>query len=173
MASIIVRFPAGAKEYRYLEKELKEGDILWHEGEPYRIVDISGDTPAIATVQRVPDEDRTSQRPADLESEIRAARNETVLRDLNERLKTHNEWLDERLSEWVCECANDECTIPVELSIEEYEGVRREPTRFVVAPGDAHVDPEIERVFRREERYWVVEKIGIGAEVANGLDPRT
>ena len=37
---------------------------------------------------------------------------------------------------------NPDCMKPVELSIEEYEKVRAEPTRFVVAPGDEHVIQE-------------------------------
>ena len=53
------------------------------------------------------------------------------------------------------------------------EMVRAEPTRFVVAPGDDHVTPEIERVVQREERYWVVEKVGVAAEVSKNLDPRS
>ena len=42
--------------------------------------------------------------------------------------------------------------------------IRGEPTRFVAAPAAEHVNPEIERVVEREQRYWVMEKIGVGAE---------
>ena len=65
------------------------------------------------------------------------------------------------------------CMRPVELTIEEYEMVRAKPTRFVVAPGAEHVDPDIERVIRREKRYWVVEKTGVGAEISERFDPRS
>jgi hypothetical protein len=65
------------------------------------------------------------------------------------------------------------CMRPVELSIKEYEMVGAEPTRFVVAPGAEHVDPEIERVIQRENRYWVVEKIGVGVEISVTFDPRS
>jgi len=107
------------------------------------------------------------------ERAVRAARNEVVLRDLNERLEAHQRWLNERCSEWVCECADVDCTKPVELSIEEYENVRADPTRFVVAPGDEHVTRGIERVLQRAERYWVVEKIGVGAAISEKSDPRS
>ncbi len=65
------------------------------------------------------------------------------------------------------------CPQPVLLSIEEYEAIRAEPTHFVVAPSSEHVNPEIERVVKREERYWVLEKVGVGAAVAEAFDPRS
>jgi hypothetical protein len=65
------------------------------------------------------------------------------------------------------------CSKAVELSIEEYEMIRAEPTRFVVAPGAEHVNPEIERVVQREKRYWIVEKFGVGAEISEKFDPRS
>lgn len=104
---------------------------------------------------------------------VRAAKNEVVLRDLNERLKAYPAAGKERFSEWVCECADMTCMKPVELTIEEYERVRAEPTRFVVAPGAEHVDTEIERVVQREQRYWVVEKIGVGRQISEKFDPRS
>ena len=105
------------------------------------------------------------------EDAVRAAKNEVVLRDLNERLTIHPG--SRRLWEWVCECADMTCMKPVELSIEEYETVRAEPTRFAVAPGADHVNLEIERVVQREKRYWVVEKIGVGARISEEFDPRS
>ena len=104
---------------------------------------------------------------------VRAAKNEVVLRDLNERLKAYPASLEQQFSEWVCECADMTCSKAVELSIEEYEMIRAEPTRFVVAPGAEHVDPDIERVVQREKRYWVVEKFGVGAEISEKFDPRS
>ena len=104
---------------------------------------------------------------------VRAAKNEVVLRDLNERLKAYPPSPNQRFSEWVCECADMTCTKRVELSIEEYKMIRAKPTRFVVAPGAEHVNPEIEHVVQREKRYWVVEKIGVGAEISEKFDPRS
>ena len=104
---------------------------------------------------------------------VRAAKNEVVLRDLNERLKAYPPSQGQRLSEWVCECAHMTCSKSVELSIEEYEMIRADPRRFFVAPGAEHVHPDIERVVQREIRYWVVEKIGVGAEISAEFDPRS
>ena len=103
---------------------------------------------------------------------IRAAKNEVVLRDLNERLRRHPVLRSQRLWEWVCECADMTCMKAIELSIEEYDAVRAATTRFAVAPGDEHVNLEIERVVQREERYWVVQKIGVGAAISERFDPR-
>ena len=104
---------------------------------------------------------------------VRAAKNEVLLRDLNERLEAHQRWVGRRTPEWVCECADELCATPVELSIEEYEAVRSEPTRFIVAPSDEHVNPAIERVVHRGDRYWVVEKVGVGEEISEDHDPRS
>ena len=116
-----------------------------------------------------------SQEPATGRSidVIRAAKNEIFLREYNERMQAHHEWVGSPLSEWACECANKNCPEPVLLSIEEYQAIRAEPTHFLVAPDDEHVDPRIERVVQREERYWVIEKVGVGAAVAEAFDPRS
>jgi len=108
-----------------------------------------------------------------MDDAVRAAKNEVVLRDLNERLKAYPPSQGQRFSEWVCECADMTCSKSVELSVEEYEMIRADPRRFVVAPGAEHVNPDIERVVQRELRYWVVEKIGVGAEISEKFDPRS
>jgi hypothetical protein len=61
----------------------------------------------------------------------------------------------------------------VPLTLEEYEYVRRAPTRFLVKPG--HVYSEIERVVETDGsglRFEVVEKKGEAGAVAVRLDPR-
>ena len=113
----------------------------------------------------------TEETPAS--DAVRAAKNEVVLRDLNERLRRQPVSRSQRLWEWVCECADARCMKPIELSIEEYDAVRAATTRFAVAPQAEHVSLEIERVVQREERYWVVEKIGVGAQISAQFDPRS
>jgi hypothetical protein len=106
----------------------------------------------------------------------RAAVNESMLRDHNERIKAHNashSWVDPPFPDWVCECARDDCREPVRLSIAEYEAVRLNPVHFIVVPSADHVQPEIERVVKSTERYWVIEKLGEAAEVSEVLDPRS
>ncbi len=75
-----------------------------------------------------------------------------------------------RLTEVLCECSDDECIERIPLSTEEYERVRRFPTRFLVRPG--HISPDTERLVERTERYTVVEKTAESAAFALRLDPR-
>jgi hypothetical protein len=107
--------------------------------------------------------------------ERRAGRNQSLFREVNERVEEINQandlWLT--LAEWVCECAFDTCTERVELTPEQYEKVREEPTRFLVAPSSEHVIPDVEEVVERHSRYWVVEKAGEAATVAEQLDARS
>jgi hypothetical protein len=64
------------------------------------------------------------------------------------------------LASWVCECVRRHCLERLELTIAEYEQVRRHPLRFVVAPDEEHVDASAEHVVLTTDRYWVVEKRG-------------
>ena len=72
-------------------------------------------------------------------------------------------------SEYACECFMNICAETVSMAVDEYEQVRSVPTHFVVAPG--HVDSRVEIVVWETERFVVVEKIGIAAEVASRLVP--
>jgi hypothetical protein len=109
------------------------------------------------------------------EQEERAARNQTLFREINEQVKALNEGFSllTPMGEWVCECANTRCVEHLELSAEEYEAVRKNPTCFVVAPSDEHVFLDVEAVVKTTERYWVVAKTGPAGEVARRNDPRS
>jgi hypothetical protein len=100
----------------------------------------------------------------------RAARNQSLFRDVNESLEV----LARQLSieqDFLCECADRECNEMVSLSLAEYELVRSVATQFAIAPG--HELVEVERVVRRANgRFIVVEKIERAAEIARLLDPR-
>ena len=107
------------------------------------------------------------------EHERRAGKNQSLFRDVNERVsevnKAHGLWVT--LSDWICECADETCTERIELTPQQYEEVRDNPTHFIVAPGPEHVIPDVERIVERHGRYWVVEKVGVAAAVAEHLDP--
>jgi hypothetical protein len=110
------------------------------------------------------------------ELQDRAGHNESRYRALNDRMERHNAvhvWVDPPMPDWVCECASAGCTKPVRLTIAEYEAVRAESTHFFVLPSEEHLTPAVERVVERNDRYWVVEKIGEAAEVSEELDPRS
>jgi hypothetical protein len=104
----------------------------------------------------------------------RAAQNQSLYRQVNESVVELNESFDALVpfGSWVCECANGECFAAVEMTHAEYEAVRAVATTFLVKPDAAHVFAEVENVTERHERYWVVEKIGAAAEVAERKNPR-
>ena len=103
----------------------------------------------------------------------RAASNEALFRRVNERLEEINETFSPLTDtfEFVCECADASCAEQIDLSIREYEDVRREPTRFIVKPH--HVLPTDERVLEKHRDYFIVEKTGRAGERARRLDERT
>jgi hypothetical protein len=106
-------------------------------------------------------------------SSQRAAENQSLYRSTNERIKKLNEVFDEIASvpsEWVCECADTECTSRISATLQEYESVRSNARAFIVYRG--HVFPHVEVVVAGNERFTIVEKIGDAGEVAEGLDPR-
>ena len=104
----------------------------------------------------------------------RAARNQSLYRMVNERVKEVNEGVNALLpvGEWVCECANDQCFATIEMTHGEYEAVRAGGARFFVKPDDAHVVREAETVTERNARFWIVEKIGVAGELAEHRNPR-
>jgi len=91
----------------------------------------------------------------------RLAKNEALLREVNERIHEVGERLqvlpDDELLEFRCECGRPECDSPVSLTAAEYEHVRSDNDRFALLPG--HEDEEIERVVERNDRYVVVDKL--------------
>lgn len=105
----------------------------------------------------------------------RVANTQSLFRLINERVQDLNESFSEilELQHWVCECADDTCVERVALSLGEYEDVRSNPVRFVVAPSDDHVFEELfDDAVEKNDRFWLVEKKGTAAELAASADPR-
>jgi hypothetical protein len=97
----------------------------------------------------------------------RQARNENFFRRINEGIEEvveHSQVVHSAPVAFVCECSRDDCTTAIELTLDEYEEVRQDGRRFLVAPG--HVNPSIERVVEENERFSVVEKRGTAGEIA-------
>jgi len=113
--------------------------------------------------------DETTNENGDLaRRQIGAARNQSLFREVNERIEELRP--TDELIPFACECIDTDCTESLPLSHDEYESVRRFPTHFVVMPG--HELNEFERVVEQNERYAVVEKFGPAGPVAMKLDPR-
>jgi hypothetical protein len=104
--------------------------------------------------------------------EERIARNETLFREVNERIKQVNVGLATiNATDFLCECGDESCTLPISLTMAEYEAVRAEATHFAIVPG--HVVPDIEQVIAENDRYAIVAKTDPdAARVAEDDDPR-
>jgi hypothetical protein len=103
---------------------------------------------------------------------VRAARHQSLFREVNERVADLNETFSplDPMGEWICECADERCFEPMSLTLAEYEAIREHAARFPVLPG--HERPEVETVVEANDRYLVVEKIGAARAVAVEHDPR-
>jgi hypothetical protein len=97
----------------------------------------------------------------------RQARNEALMREVNERIEAVDKAADdasfgpEARFEFLCECGGEKrgepaCDQRVEMTIDEYETVRSQDDRFVVYPG--HANEALEHIVTANERFAVVDK---------------
>ena len=101
----------------------------------------------------------------------RKARTESAFREVNERIAENAQRFDAGSTEFICECDDPQCTSRVEATIEEYEEVRSDGTRFLLAPG--HGDRSIERVVESRGNFMIVEKMNQAARaLVRRLNPR-
>jgi hypothetical protein len=106
-----------------------------------------------------------------METPERKARTESAFREVNERIAENAQRFEAGSTEFICECDDPQCTQRVEATIEEYEHVRADGTRFLLAPG--HGDTSIERVVENRGTFLMVEKVNRAArELVRRLNPR-
>jgi hypothetical protein len=104
---------------------------------------------------------------------LRATRNQALYREVNEKIHELNAVFEQFAAlsgTWVCECADEDCTAVMELTVAEYESLRAHPNRFAVLRG--HVYDDVERVVEERDAYVIVEKLGPDAAYAIEHDPR-
>jgi hypothetical protein len=89
--------------------------------------------------------------------EVRRARTEALFRDVNERIAESAQRFEADSTQFVCECADPNCTHRLPATLDEYEDVRADGATFMLAPGHAHDD--IERVLADRGRFHIVEKV--------------
>jgi hypothetical protein len=96
---------------------------------------------------------------------------QSLFREVNEQILLISDGVagEDRL-ELVCECANPSCLGTLRIALNDYDDVRRFPTRFIVKPHHASADSE--RIVAEGSSFVVVEKLGPGAQAAIRLDPR-
>lgn len=88
----------------------------------------------------------------------RVGLNEALFRTVNDQVRAVGERfevLTDPLSV-ICECGRFDCNDRLDLSVDDYERVRADATRFIVRPG--HVEEDVESVTERHSDYWVVRK---------------
>ena len=104
------------------------------------------------------------------------ARNDSIFREANERIESYVQSIDDQIDDgplpFLCECADVTCTEIVRMTSAEYEALRGDPVRFTTVPGHEGAESWA-RVVDQNDRFAVVEKLGVAAEVATGLDPRS
>ena len=106
------------------------------------------------------------EHPASEDRRERAARNQSLFRHLNERLREVEEALTSVSETFViaCECADTSCVEMLDIDPSDYKSIRADPRWFIVLAG--HVYADVERVIRQTDGYVVVEKLGTAGEVA-------
>ena len=108
---------------------------------------------------------------ASTESEERAARNEVVFREANEKLESKRLELDiGGPTPFLCECGNPDCTELIRLSLEEYEHVRSSAKRFLIATDHYALNAV---TIEEHAGYVIVEKHGVAGRIAEEENRRT
>jgi hypothetical protein len=101
----------------------------------------------------------------------RLASSEALFRSVNEEMVGLNDPFGPVAQRcvFVCECSRVACAERVELTLAEYARVRDNPRWFIFLPLKDHFLPEIERILERNDRYLLVEKLGVAADQAKKL----
>lgn len=103
--------------------------------------------------------------------EAKVARTESAFREVNEAIAKTAERFEADEAEFICECADPDCAHRVTAELEDYEDVRADAARFLIAPG--HDEPRVERIVERTGEYHVVEKFGDTVrQIVARLNPR-
>jgi hypothetical protein len=106
--------------------------------------------------------------------ERRIVLNESLFREVNERVKGLNETFASvtNVMEVVCECGSRNCADRFTMPPDEYEALRSNPDHFAIVPG--HEIADVERIVSRCGDYDVVEKLpGEAQRVAQATDTRS
>ena len=104
----------------------------------------------------------------------RVGENEALFRHVNEQIESLNESFGAFSGRMtiVCECGDNTCIEQIDVSPDEYERLRADPTLFAIKPG--HEAPDVETVVEKTDRFWTVQKHpGEPAQLATELDSRS
>jgi hypothetical protein len=108
-------------------------------------------------------------------SEHRLAENEAMFRRINEQVQAGYDETNILAAEdnqpefkvsmasssvplqFYCECADENCTKRVSISLREYQSIHQNRRQFIIAPG--HEVTKVEKVVAETPHYSIVEKI--------------
>lgn len=88
--------------------------------------------------------------------------NEKIFQNRNKRLAestsrlTPEDFPDDFVMEFYCECANKACQEKIAIAHKEYAGIAESPLTFAVKP--QHFLPEFEQLKQQNANYWVIMK---------------
>jgi hypothetical protein len=101
------------------------------------------------------------------------ALNEAASREINEEIEqVHQDDPPGRRMTMACECALRSCDRVIQITMAEYQDVRRDPRRFAIVP--EHLIGDIEQIVAENDRFAVVAKrAGTPADVVTETDPRS
>ena len=103
--------------------------------------------------------------------ETQNAEIQALYREVNERIASLSAQWSASSLELLCECGTVACSERIEMSREEYEAMRAQPTHFVLKHG--HQAAGVEDVVGAEHTFLVVANYGDAATVARQTDPRS
>ena len=104
----------------------------------------------------------------------RIGRNDSAFRDVNEEVRARaNEHLTaaDQLVPFLCECADEDCTTIIQLTLVEYEDVRTDSRQFLNVIGHERAEGPVE-IMSKSHNHLVVRKSGRAGDVAEALDTR-
>jgi hypothetical protein len=94
-----------------------------------------------------------------------------MFRAANERMAAWEEHhADEKPELYFCECADEDCRKKLLLRSEDYESIRSDSRRFLVAVG--HDVPDLETVIEEHGDWVMIEKDPEVDEIVRSTDPR-
>jgi hypothetical protein len=99
---------------------------------------------------------------------------QALRREVNECITSINHDLgieEEDVVRVLCECVHPDCSGLIEMTVSQYEAVRRFPTRFFIK--ERHEVANDERVVAEVDGYVVIEASGRGGLYAVSADPRS
>ncbi len=88
-----------------------------------------------------------------VDNSVRRLRTEEAFREVNERIVRLNQVFESPVGDFLCECADGLCAVRLRLTLEEYDAIRADPNRFLMALGH---EPRGARVVERREDWEVV-----------------